>query len=121
MEKSTDCVIVAGDGKRLVADKRMLADSSTFFRDILSTLCHLEEQVIQLPSLDGKMVELLIQIIKGEACVDVWAVENKHVLEAAELVGIVPQSNMDFNDFMEEFSLDQEWDLSFGRGRRNQA
>ena len=90
-----------------MADKKMLADSSTFFRDILSTLCHLEEQVIQLPSLDGKMVELLIQIIKGEACVDVWAKENKTILEAAELVGIVPQSSMDFSDFMEEFSVDQ--------------
>merc|ERR1712106_1152532 len=91
--ESPNCMITSGDGVTLVADKKMLADASTFFRDILSTKSHLEEQVIQLPSLDGKMVELMMKIIKGEAYVDVWAEENKDVLAAAELVGIVPHSD----------------------------
>ena len=92
---------------RFVADKKMLSDASAFFRDTLSALCHLEEQVIQLPTLDGKMVELMIKIIKGEVCVDVWAQENRDVLAAAELVGIVPQRAFDMTAFRNEFSVDQ--------------
>ena len=107
MERSTDCLIIAGDGVRFVADKKMLSDASAFFRDTLSSLCHLEEQVIQLPTLDGKMVELMIKIIKGEVCVDVWAQENRDVLAAAELVGIVPQRAFDMTAFRNEFSVDQ--------------
>jgi len=105
--ESPNCMITSGDGMTLVADKKMLSDASTFFRDILSTKSHLEEQVIQLPSLDGKMVELMMKIIKGEAYVDVWAEENKDVLAAAELVGIVPQSDFDINAFRNDFAVDQ--------------
>merc|ERR1711874_219911 len=117
MESSTDCLIIAGDGTTVVADKKMLSDASTFFRDILSSKSHLEKQVIQLPSLGGKMVELMVQILKGEACVDVWAAENKDVLAAAQLLGIVPPNSYDISVFN-----DQEWDFNFGdNDGRNQA
>ena len=107
MEKSTECVIMARDGVSLVADKRMLSDASTFFRDILASSGHLEKQVIQLPTLDGKMVELMIKIMKGEASVDLWAQGNEHVLAAAEVVGIVPRRGFDISAFRNEFFDDQ--------------
>lgn len=116
-------MIVAGDGVSLVADRRMLSDASAFFRNILSSSSHLEDQVIQLPTLDGKMVELMMKIIKGDIFVDMWAEENKHVLAAAEFVGIVPQRSFDMSAFRNEFSMDQGWDLNFGSDKhgRNQA
>merc|ERR1711862_501230 len=107
MESSTKCYIVGGDGVSVVADKKTLAHASTFFRDILSSQSHLEDQVIQLPSLDSKMLELMIEIM---------AAGNKAVREAAELIGIAPPSNFDFSDFN-----DQSWDFNFGNDGRNQA
>jgi len=105
MESSTKCYIVGGDGVTVVADKKMLAQASTFFRDILSTRSHLEDQVIQLPSLDSKMLELMIEIMEGKACVDVMAAGNKAVREAAELIGIVPPSIFDISDFNDQVTI----------------
>ena len=105
MESSTKCYIVGGDGVSVVADKKTLAHASTFFRDILSSQSHLEDQVIQLPSLDSKMLELMIEIMEGKACVDVMAAGNKDVREAAELIGIAPPSNFDFSDFNDQVSI----------------
>merc|ERR1712168_337723 len=109
-------IIVGGDGVSVVADKKMLAHASTFFRDILSSRSHLEDQVIQLPSLDSKMLKLMVEIMEGKACVDVMAAGNKAVREAAELIGIVPPSNFDISDFN-----DQSWDFNFGNDGRSQA
>ena len=107
MEASADCKLISGDGKSVVADKDMLANASAFFRNCLSSLHEQDEQVIRLPSLSGEMVELILQIIKGDACVDVWAEENKEILEAAELVGIVPEVPFDMSDFIKDFAVDQ--------------
>eukprot|EP00092_Neocalanus_flemingeri_P087320 GFUD01110188.1.p1 GENE.GFUD01110188.1~~GFUD01110188.1.p1 ORF type:complete len:109 (+),score=29.64 GFUD01110188.1:92-418(+) len=100
MEK---CLIIAGDGVRVEADRRMLLDASTFFRDSLAPLGQVEKQVVQLPTLDGKMVELMIKMMKGEVAVDLWAQENQDILAAAELVGIVPQRIFDLSAFRNEF------------------
>jgi len=108
MENQNECLIIAGDGARVEADMRMLSDASTFFRDILTSPSgHLQKQVIQLPTLDGRMVELLVNIMKGEAYVDLWSNENQDILAAAELVGIVPQRNIDLNEFRIDFFEDQ--------------
>eukprot|EP00092_Neocalanus_flemingeri_P021573 GFUD01023398.1.p1 GENE.GFUD01023398.1~~GFUD01023398.1.p1 ORF type:complete len:121 (+),score=35.46 GFUD01023398.1:94-456(+) len=118
MEK---CLIIAGDGVRLEADRRMLLDASNFFRDSLAPLGQHEKQVIQLPTLDGKMVEWMIKIMKGEVAVDLWAQENRDILAAAEFVGIVPQRALDLSAFRNQFFGDQGWDLNFGGDGRNQA
>ena len=90
MSQNQGCIIVSRDGDRHVADRRMLSDSSPYFRNILNGLNHLEEPVIRLDNLDSKVLELVLKIIKGEVCIDVWAPENHSVLDAAVLLGIIP-------------------------------
>ena len=68
---------------------------------------HLEEPVIQLASLDSSIVEIMLKIMNGDAAVDIRAPENRQLREAAEFLGIIPQSSFDLQDLQVGFLANQ--------------
>ena len=80
---------------------------STYFRDKLMHMGHLEEPVIQLASLDSSIVEIMLKIMNGDAAVDIRAPENRQLREAAEFLGIIPQSSFDLQDLQVGFLANQ--------------
>ena len=107
MAMSGNCLIRAKDGGTFLEDRRILSEMSTYFRDKLMHMGHLEEPVIQLASLDSSIVEIMLKIMNGDAAVDIRAPENRQLREAAEFLGIIPQSSFDLQDLQVGFLANQ--------------
>lgn len=87
----TDVDLVGEDGVRVKVHKMVLAASSRFLEDILLKVDDEEGTLILLPNIPGWVIKLLVKMVYGSFALDSWALGNELIVEAAEILGLVPQ------------------------------
>ena len=87
----TDVDLVGEDGVRVKVHKMVLAASSAFLEDILLKVDDEEGTLILLPNIPGWVIKLLVKMVYGSFALDSWALGNELIVEAAEILGLVPQ------------------------------
>ena len=69
----------------------VLAASSSFLENILKEADDQEDILILLPNIPGWVIKLLVKMVYGSFALDSWALGNELIVEAAEILGLVPQ------------------------------
>ena len=87
----TDLVLVGEDGSQIKVHKMVLAASSSFLENILKEADDQEDILILLPNIPGWVIKLLVKMVYGSFALDSWALGNELIVEAAEILGLVPQ------------------------------
>eukprot|EP00092_Neocalanus_flemingeri_P034980 GFUD01038064.1.p1 GENE.GFUD01038064.1~~GFUD01038064.1.p1 ORF type:complete len:538 (+),score=118.53 GFUD01038064.1:88-1701(+) len=87
----TDIVLVGEDGARIKVHKMVLAASSKLLENLLKEAEDEEETLILLPNIPGWVIKLLVKMVYGSFALDSWALGNELIVEAAEVLGLVPE------------------------------
>jgi len=87
----TDTVLEGEDGVRIKVHKMVLAASSKFLESLLKEAEDEEDILILLPNIPGWVIKLLVKMAYGSFALDSWALGNELIVEAAEMLGLVPQ------------------------------
>ena len=93
----TDLTLVGEDGFKTKVHRMVLAASSGFLENILKDVDDEEDFCIILPNIPGWVLKLLVKMVYGSVALDTWALGNELIVEAAELLGLVPQKLNELN------------------------
>lgn len=93
----TDLTLVGEDGFQISVHKMVLAASSSFIESMLKEADDQEDMMILLPSIPGWVLKLIVKMVYGSFALDAWALGNELIVEAAEILGLVPQKLVHLN------------------------
>lgn len=96
-EKWTDVFLIGSDGCKVKVHKVVLAASSSFVGCLLKDVDGPEDAIIIVPNIPGWVLKLLMKMVYGNCVLDAWAVGNEMIVEAAELLGLVPKKFASLN------------------------
>merc|ERR1712212_792536 len=96
-EKWTDVFLIGSDGCKVKVHKVVLAASSSFVGCLLKDVDGPEDAIIICPNIPGWVLKLLMKMVYGNCVLDAWAVGNEMIVEAAELLGLVPKKFASLN------------------------
>ena len=95
--KWTDVSLIGSDGCQVNVHKVVLAAASSFVGGLLKDVDGQEDALILVPHIPGWVLKLLMKMVYGNCALDAWAVGNELIVEAAELLGLVPKKFASLN------------------------
>ena len=87
----TDLSLIGEDGFKIQVHKVVLAAASSFIESLLKEADDQEDTVVLVPNVAGWVLKLLVQTVYGGAALDAWDPTNQLIVEAAEMLGLVPK------------------------------